>query len=47
MNEALYEIYVDEEDYDTFWEWIDYHDNFNQIDLAQKANYIDFIDFVF
>ncbi|KAJ8443923.1 hypothetical protein Cgig2_032747 [Carnegiea gigantea] len=36
LNEALNEIYVEEEDYDRLRESIDLHDNFDQIGLAQK-----------
>ncbi|KAM3375864.1 clathrin heavy chain 1 isoform X1 [Capsicum galapagoense] len=36
LNEALHEIYVEEEDYDRLRESIDLHDNFDQIGLAQK-----------
>ncbi|KHN46140.1 Clathrin heavy chain 1 [Glycine soja] len=36
VNEALNEIYVEEEDYDRLHESIDLHDNFDQIGLAQK-----------
>ncbi|GMN41274.1 hypothetical protein TIFTF001_010502 [Ficus carica] len=36
VNEALNEIYVEEEDYDRLRESIDMHDNFDQIGLAQK-----------
>ncbi|KAK4489286.1 hypothetical protein RD792_005086 [Penstemon davidsonii] len=36
VNEALNEIYVEEEDYDRLRESIEYHDNFDQIGLAQK-----------
>ncbi|CAI9263856.1 unnamed protein product [Lactuca saligna] len=36
VNEALNEIYVEEEDYDMLRESIDLHDNFDQIGLAQK-----------
>ncbi|XP_022863693.1 clathrin heavy chain 2-like [Olea europaea var. sylvestris] len=36
VNEALNEIYVEEEDYDRLRESIDFHDNFDQIGLAQK-----------
>ncbi|KAL5102347.1 hypothetical protein RYX36_006674 [Vicia faba] len=36
VNEALNEIYVEEEDYDRLRESIDLHDNFNHIGLAQK-----------
>lgn len=39
VNEALNEIYVEEEDYDRLRESIDLHDNFDQIGLAQKVNY--------
>jgi len=38
VNEALNEIYVEEEDYDRLRESIDLHDNFDQIGLAQKVN---------
>lgn len=37
VNEALNEIYVEEEDYDRLRESIDLHDNFDQIGLAQKV----------
>ena len=37
VNEALNQIYVDEEDYDRLRESIDFHDNFDQIGLAQKV----------
>ena len=37
VNEALNEIYVEEEDYDRLRESIDFHDNFDQIGLAQKV----------
>lgn len=37
VNEALHEIYVEEEDYDRLRESIDLHDNFDQIGLAQKV----------
>ncbi|KAJ8540473.1 hypothetical protein K7X08_030392 [Anisodus acutangulus] len=36
VNEALNEIYVEEEDYDRLRESIELHDNFDQIGLAQK-----------
>ncbi|KZV21086.1 clathrin heavy chain 1-like [Dorcoceras hygrometricum] len=36
VNEALNEIYVEEEDYDRLRESIDLHDNFDQIGLAQR-----------
>ncbi|XVF05761.1 hypothetical protein REPUB_Repub05bG0200200 [Reevesia pubescens] len=36
VNEALNEIYVEEEDYDRLRESIDLHDNFDLIGLAQK-----------
>eukprot|EP00252_Welwitschia_mirabilis_P023463 TRINITY_DN662_c0_g1_i4.p1 TRINITY_DN662_c0_g1~~TRINITY_DN662_c0_g1_i4.p1 ORF type:complete len:1707 (+),score=385.71 TRINITY_DN662_c0_g1_i4:318-5438(+) len=36
VNEALNEIYVEEEDYERLRESIDMHDNFDQIALAQK-----------
>lgn len=37
VNEALNEIYVEEEDYDRLRESIDLHDNFDMIGLAQKV----------
>lgn len=37
VNEALNEIYIEEEDYDRLRESIDLHDNFDQIGLAQKV----------
>lgn len=37
VNDALHEIYVEEEDYDRLRESIDLHDNFDQIGLAQKV----------
>jgi len=42
VNEALNEIYVEEEDYDRLRESIDLHDNFDQIGLAQKVNLLFF-----
>ncbi|CAO2817070.1 unnamed protein product [Amaranthus hypochondriacus] len=36
VNEALNEIYVEDEDYERLRESIDLHDNFDQIGLAQK-----------
>ena len=39
VNEALNEIYVEEEDYDRLRESTDLHDNFDQIGLAQKVKY--------
>ncbi|KAJ6750993.1 hypothetical protein OIU85_001518 [Salix viminalis] len=36
VNEALNEIYAEEEDYDRLRESIELHDNFDQIGLAQK-----------
>lgn len=39
VNEALNEIYLEEEDYDRLRESIDLHDNFDQIGLAQKVGY--------
>ncbi|XP_058106638.1 clathrin heavy chain 1-like [Magnolia sinica] len=40
VNEALNEIYVEEEDYERLRESIDMHNNFDQIGLAQKVNEI-------
>jgi clathrin heavy chain len=40
VNEALNEIYVEEEDYDRLRESIDLYDNFNEIGLAQKVNFL-------
>ena len=37
VNEALNEIYIEEEDYDRLRESIELHDNFDQIGLAQKV----------
>ena len=37
VNEALSEIYVEEEDCDRLRESIDLHDSFDQIGLAQKV----------
>lgn len=37
VNEALNEIYVEEEDYERLRESIDLHDSFDQIGLAQKV----------
>jgi len=37
VNEALNEIYIEEEDYDRLRESIDLHDNFDHIGLAQKV----------
>jgi hypothetical protein len=39
VNEALNEIYVEEEDYDRLRKSIDLYDNFNQIGLAQKVGF--------
>ncbi|KAK6135795.1 hypothetical protein DH2020_030490 [Rehmannia glutinosa] len=36
VNEALNEVYIEDEDYDRLHESIDLHDNFDQIGLAQK-----------
>lgn len=41
VNEALNQIYVEEEDYDRLRESIDMHDNFDQIGLAQKVKTYD------
>lgn len=43
VNEALNEIYVEEEDYDRLRESIDLHDNFDQIGLAQKVRACTFL----
>lgn len=40
VNEALNEIYVEEEDYERLRESIDMHDNFDQIGLAQKVRFL-------
>ena len=37
VNEALSDIYVEEEDYDRLRESIHMHDSFDQIGLAQKV----------
>lgn len=37
MNEALNELYVEDEDYERLRESVDMHDNFDQIGLAQKV----------
>lgn len=37
VNEALNDIYVEEEDYDRLREYKDMHDNFDQIGLAQRV----------
>lgn len=42
VNDALHEIYVEEEDYDRLRESIDLHDNFDQIGLAQKVRLYEF-----
>ena len=39
VNEALNEIYTEEEDYDRLRESIDLHDNFDLIGLAQKVSW--------
>ena len=39
VNEALNEIYVEEEDYERLRESIDLHDSFDQIGLAQKVEH--------
>lgn len=36
VNETLNEIYVDEEDYDILYGWIDYHDHIDHIAIAQS-----------
>ena len=41
VNEALNEIYVEEEDYERLRESVDMHDNFDQIGLAQKVKEVD------
>ena len=38
VNEALNEIYVEDEDYERLRESIDLHDNFDHIGLAQKVS---------
>lgn len=43
VNEALNEIYVEEEDYERLRESIDLHDSFDQIGLAQKVQLIRFL----
>lgn len=40
VNEALNQIYVEEEDYERLRESIDMHDNFDQIGLAQKVKFL-------
>jgi len=45
VNEALNQIYMEEEDYERLRESIDLHDNFDQIGLAQKVRCIDIIVF--
>ena len=37
VNEALNEIYVEEEDYQRLRESLDLHDNFDQLGFAQKV----------
>jgi len=37
VNEALNELYVEEEDYERLRESVDMYDNFDQIGLAQKV----------
>lgn len=37
VNEALNELYVEEEDYERLRESVDMHNNFDQIGLAQKV----------
>ena len=41
VNEALNELYVEEEDYERLRESVDMHDNFDQIGLAQKVKKLD------
>ncbi|KAL0716998.1 hypothetical protein Bca4012_066320 [Brassica carinata] len=43
VNEALNEIYVEEEDYDRLRESTDLHDSFDQIGLAQKARIYNYL----
>lgn len=38
VNEALNELYVEEEDYDRLRESIDMYDNFDQISMAQRVS---------
>lgn len=45
VNEALNEIYVEEEDYERLRESIDMHDNFDQMGLAQKVFVLFFLFF--
>lgn len=47
VNEALNQIYVEEEDYDRLRESIDMHDNFDQIGLAQKVSSCSFYCLLF
>ena len=46
VNEALNEIYLEEEDYDRLRESIDLHDNFDQIGLAQKVGWLSTFCFI-
>lgn len=45
VNEALNEIYVEEEDFEKLRESIDFHDNFDMIGLAQKVWCLVFFSF--
>ncbi|KAJ7546236.1 hypothetical protein O6H91_08G031500 [Diphasiastrum complanatum] len=45
VNEALNELYIEEEDYDRLRESIDYHDNFDQISLAQRVEKHELVEF--
>lgn len=45
VNEALNELYVEEEDYDRLRESIDMHDNFDQIGLAQRVEKHELLEF--
>mmetsp|Transcript_20888 Transcript_20888/g.27094 ORF Transcript_20888/g.27094 Transcript_20888/m.27094 type:complete len:1733 (+) Transcript_20888:121-5319(+) len=45
VNEAINEMYVEDEDYDSLRQSIDDHDNFDQIALAQKVEKHELLEF--
>eukprot|EP00897_Mesotaenium_endlicherianum_P006181 jgi/Mesen1/5591/ME000281S04647 len=45
VNEALNNLYIEEEDYDRLRESIDMHDNFDQISLAQRIEKHELLEF--
>jgi hypothetical protein len=43
VNEALNELYIEEEDYERLRESIDMYDNFDQISMAQRVSFPPFL----